>query len=135
MLDVKKTVTKLIENTEIRTLLWTNPSPTSAFISQTIPLSLDDYDEVEIIYKWTTSSQDTKSVRSEIGGSARAESLLVSGTSNIQFASRDFSVSSVGINVAVANYAYTDYVQWYKYSGGAGNDLIIPLKIYGIKRV
>lgn len=31
-------------------ILWTNPNPTSAFASQTITLSSDDYDMYEIIY-------------------------------------------------------------------------------------
>jgi hypothetical protein len=32
------------------TILWTNPNPTSSFTSQTVTLSSDDYDMLEIIY-------------------------------------------------------------------------------------
>lgn len=32
------------------TILWTNPNPTSAFASQTVTLSSDDYDMLEIFY-------------------------------------------------------------------------------------
>lgn len=34
---------------EYRKLLWTNPSPTSAFSAQTITLDLSDFDAIEII--------------------------------------------------------------------------------------
>ena len=32
-------------------VLWTNPNPTSSFLSQTITLSSDDYDMLEVFYK------------------------------------------------------------------------------------
>lgn len=126
---------KLLTIIETKKLLWTNPNPAASYGTTPISLALADYDEIEIVYRWATGATTSKAVRGTIGESVRGEGLVVSGVSNVQFASRDFSITSSGVNVAVGNYSYTDYAQWYKYSGGPGNDLIIPVKIYGIKTV
>lgn len=45
------------------TILWTNPSPASAFASQTITLSSGDYDVLEIFYSLTYNPTQVKSIK------------------------------------------------------------------------
>jgi len=45
------------------TILWTNSAPTSAFSSQTVTLSSNDYDMLEIYYKKDPSSYVVASVK------------------------------------------------------------------------
>lgn len=42
---------KILENVVTEDLLWTNPSPTSAFAAQTVALDLSGYDGVKIKLK------------------------------------------------------------------------------------
>ena len=50
MLNIKKTLAKMLGQCEFKTLLWENPNPTIQFAAQTIPCNLSGYDAVEIIY-------------------------------------------------------------------------------------
>lgn len=39
-------------------LVWTNASPTSSFAAQTVALDLSSFQEVQIVYRYSTSDSD-----------------------------------------------------------------------------
>ena len=50
-------------NNLVGKILWTNPDPTSEFSAQTITLSSNDYDLLEVFYKKTTNDMFVNSTR------------------------------------------------------------------------
>ena len=61
-------------------ILWTNPNPTSSFASQTITLSSDDYDMLEIIYMTFNTNNQVSSVKILKGYNTRVITSLSNGT-------------------------------------------------------
>lgn len=103
-------------------LLWTNPSPTSSFASQTVSVDLSDYAGVLIVCK------QHKSVESYFNflSLTVAESIrFLCGSGKLSF--RNATVSSAGV-------VFTDgsYVNTYG-TDAVNNDYVIPYKIYGIR--
>lgn len=76
--DISKNTTDIANITG--TILWTNPNPTSDFASQTITLSSDDYDMLEIIYITFNTNNQTSSVKILKGYNTRLITSLSSGT-------------------------------------------------------
>lgn len=109
---------------EYKKLLWSNPSPTSAFSAQTVSLDLSNYDDVEVEFMcWNTEQQEMASVMVAIGASGRMVSPLA------VCAFRKFSVTSTSVAFENAQ-AYPNYGNW---ALGTQNNACIPYRIYGIK--
>lgn len=134
MLDVKALLTKMLKYTERKELLWTNTTATASFAGQTIPLSLSQYDHVEV---WFFQSPDTDAsvpnpVQCKIGTSAWAILLhnLYGAGVNENTGARKVRADTTG--VAFGNYVYKN-----RRSGGTlttANNFLIPHYIYGIKQ-
>lgn len=108
---------------EYKKLLWTNPSPSSAFAGQTITLDLSDYDEIEIEYQDNQYVGINKSVSTTVGASSYI--FTTAGGSG----ARQVTVNANSIEFGAGIY-YSSY-------GGGGsttnNGVCIPSYIYGIK--
>ena len=116
----------LTEEKDIKTLLWTNPSPGTEFAAQTIELDLSEYDSVCIEYRPFYSYSGTKSVTAPVGTTALGDLSmsnlgLVNGT-NTYNGFRHMEITETGINVQ----------QGYNHSA-ADNRSVIPVRIYGVK--
>ena len=57
-LDLKEWIAKVTGQTEFKTLLWTNTSPTTGFGAQTVQLDLSGYDDVEVEWIHNTNEQN-----------------------------------------------------------------------------
>lgn len=98
-------------------ILWTNSNPTSDFASQTITLSSDDYDMLEIIYMTFNTNNQTSSVKIPKGYNSRIITSLSSGT----VYTRDYTYNS-DTSYTIGN------------TTGSGNDSnLYPLYIIGYK--
>ena len=112
-------------NINSHTLLWTNPSPSSAFNPQTISLDLSQYKYVVITYK-TYSSHDTTDRGSVFLPLWVGFGCLVVGKPSDAFFSRTFTLSSTGVSFYIGGYVNAS-------SASDTPDACIPLKIYGVK--
>ena len=107
---------------EYQKLLWTNPSPTSAFAAQTISLDLSNYDAVDVEFRhWTDKDcrVTTRNYLNEGEGVGIGTSTDAASSGNFR---RGFKM-------------YTDGVQFW---GGVSNTSVdnnstIPVRIWGIK--
>ena len=133
-LDLKEWIAKVTGQAEFKTLVWTNPSPSSGFNAQTIPLDLSEYDAVEIHCNSGTSGNETSSgiclvgkniVLTYIGGGNSY------GSGGVFLAERGFEVSTSGVNVRAGLGSFMTEAN-FPYSN---NTRMIPLKIYGIRYV
>lgn len=132
-LDLKELIAKVTGQTEFKTLLWTNPSPTSSFAPQTLNMDLTDYDEVEVSFLNTTSYRYlVPSVKCPIGEKAMVNGIF--GGSAVE-AGVLFGFGRV-FNV------YSDRIDFGNAAGCASgstfairNEMGVPQKIYGIKYV
>lgn len=109
-----------------KNLLWTNPSPTSAFAAQTVSLDLSGYDEVEIQFKHFTDSNVyafAKCFKNDGYGMA-----CVPSDSNSGIMRRRFNMTSTGVVFATGQGVAYDGVYYADQPSAA-----IPWKIYGIK--
>ena len=114
-----------------RTLLWTNPNPTSGFASQTITLN-KTYDEYEIEYIGYVANNDyrktiifstTKGILDFITGSTGDMS------GSIFFFKRLIEKASNGILIGNV-YSAGDNTAWSRYTADTG---CVPYRIYGIE--
>lgn len=108
---------------ERRTLLWTNPSPDSAFPAQNINVDLSDYDEVEVIARHWSNNGTIASARcktTELG------CILVPNGASAHMAYRDWQGYADHIYMAQGRDFYGTSMSYSDYAG-------IPLCIYGIK--
>ena len=111
-------------------LLWTNPSPLSSFEPDSITLSSDDYDVLEIYYyDWTTSKR-MKSVKALKGENILIDTSFYSGT-DYYVASREMTYNSntsysVGNCVSLYGTTKTAIVN-------PINFVCVPVKILGYK--
>lgn len=125
-LDLKELLAKITGQTEFKTLLWTNPSPTVDFAAQSVSLDLSKYDEVEVQFmSWTTIQNLTPPIKVPVGKSGVAFSPLAMNTI------RMFTVSTTGISFTNGT-QYTNYNTW---AQATDNAPCIPYKIYGIRYV
>lgn len=106
---------------EVKDLLWTNASPSSAFASQTISLDLSNYNEVEIEYKIYSQKGFEKCSVGSKGLFSKTND--ASAATNIG-GFRTFDVFNNNISFSGA--------YW---NNGAHNEYYVPLKIYGVKKV
>ena len=106
-------------------LLWTNPSPSSSFASQTISLDLSGYDFVMVVYQHWTNSDVNNSAFCRIGVYGRLES------HDYSLAYRDYHPEATGVyfntGILVTSYGNSSVQQ--------NTSAVIPLRIYGIKGV
>lgn len=117
---------KIGGGTEKPTLLWTNPSPNSNFLPQTLSINLTDYEWILISIKnqvvspqYVTTCAIPKITDDQVIG-------CPSGQTGSNYAySRIINMNNNGITFQIARS---------NYSGYSGNDLVIPFKIYGLKK-
>lgn len=114
-------------------ILWTNSDPTSNFSSQTITLSSDDYDVLEIFFAYTTGGTRTTSHRFLKGTGASLEiffDINVGSSQSTSFAQRLISYS---------NDTSLDITDCGKRTGAGpstpdvSNNMVIPLYVVGYK--
>lgn len=119
MLNIKKALTKILGKCEFKTLLWENPSPSSAFSAQTIPLDLSGYDAVEVVFASSSSaSAAAQYAKYPIPG----EGFVLQNSAVTDRRTRGAKVTATGVAFGAG---YSDSAQY--------NNISIPLKIYGIK--
>ena len=104
-------------------LLWTNPSPTSSFAAQTVPIDLSGYDAIGIIPLFSTSVQYPAFMQIYINTPSTVVLNTYASDSNRQ-GGRTVTISSNGLQFSAGNY-----------NGSATNSNIIPYKVYGIKGI
>lgn len=128
----------LINNTmiELRSLIWTNPSPTSDFASQTIPVAnIDNYDYFEVLFKrWSTEgasfyeANPFRVIPDYSANCIQPTNVTISGT--ITFIARTVSITSSGISIGAGK------TKTHTATGdpSTANGAMIPFKIYGVKK-
>lgn len=105
-------------------VLWTNPSPTSPFISQNMNFSSSDYDL--LIFVHSIYSQGSI-IQKGVSGVAYLITAL-DAPNNIQVRSRNYTYVSDTV------YTASDALISYANAGKVvNNGVMIPLKVYGIK--
>ena len=118
-----------------RTLLWTNPSPTSPMSSTTITASgANVYDEIEVIYKTAHVYDGYQSVKAPFVSGAHITLFAPTGspggfTGTAYNAVRTISMSTGGVLIADGAVVMD--------SGGTStnNNMCIPYKVYGISYI
>lgn len=76
-------------------ILWTNPNPTSAFASQTITLSSDDYDYYEVIYYANATTHERSfSTGKALKGTGTRLNFSYAGNSGVNVFSRTIDYQS-----------------------------------------
>ena len=132
---VKETLSNILAyllKVERRTLLWTNPSPGSDFASQQVALSLNDYDEVEIVYVDYKLYSDVPP-RLRIPLNQYGSMIALFGGSTYETGVPFFATRKA--------VAYPTYILFGQGNGShptlnwtVRNDMCIPWKIYGINQ-
>ena len=118
---------------ETKTLLWENASPTSNFPAQDILIALDDYDEIEIEYRISTTN--VKSFREIIAigkaSALNANANISTSGGYIRLYTRAVEVSTTGVTFEAC------YAKQANQSTtlGESNGICIPTAIYGVKVV
>lgn len=123
---------------EYKKLLWTNPSPTTAFSAQTVALDLSSYDEVEVWFNcWRDRPNTSQQIRVKKGTYAIATQGASTNTSS---GINPFVVGSYIIVQDRPIYVTDTGVQFGTCTEGASNGTMynadgsmIPAYIYGIK--
>lgn len=118
---------------EKRKLLWTNASPTSNFEAQTISLDLSGYDAVEIICRYSTTSDSHTRYICDVGSSSSIDWLyytVVAGKYMGVKSRNEVSASTTGVTFGACTTKPGNSTD-----STTTNGYIIPIKIYGIKGV
>ena len=118
---------------EKRKLLWTNASPTSEFAAQTISLTLSSYDAVEIVCRYSTTSDSRTRYICDVGSSASIDWFyytVVAGKYMGVKSRNEVSASTTGVT-----FGSCTTKPWNSTDSTTTNGYIIPIKIYGIKGV
>lgn len=112
---------------EYRKLLWTNPSPTSAFSAQTISLDLSAYDDIEIFFVGGATNNNYAAAEQKFPiNSGQLLTMFVSQATGVPRPQRGLTITSTGIVFTAGG--------WTSGTTYTSNDLYcVPLKIYGIK--
>lgn len=122
MLDVKKTLTKLLGVVEVRTTVWTNSNPSSAFAAQTINLDLSGYKAIEIVFANSSTANQGGVIIKMIPATGASLTVLTNNTTNTTgLRQRTCSATSTGVSFSAA-----------RNGSNADNGVVIPLHIYGI---
>lgn len=124
-----------LTGTQIKTLLWTNASPSSQFANQTLSLGLSGYDAVEIEYCYGSSY--TNAVETGIYKKSYTQQYMTCH-GDIKTNNAGFYISQRLVTVTASGITFGKGI--YKNVSGAvkgaeGNTYCVPLKIYGIKGV
>ena len=110
-------------------LLWTNASPNSSFLSQTISMDLSNYKHLIIEFKNSGSYTDNKLVyllaMAPIGLQSQINHLLKTDVNHWWL--RKFTANINGITFDVGTILYLSS------SSTTDNNIMIPYRIYGIK--
>lgn len=123
---------------EKRKLLWTNASPTSEFAAQTLDSSdgipdLSEYDAVEIVCRYSTTSAARNIYRCDVGSSASMYWFYYTATDGKYTGVRsrnEVSVSTTGVTFNDSSGKALN-----SSTRTINNGCLIPIKIYGIKGV
>lgn len=124
-----------LSGAQIKTLLWTNGSPSSQFANQTLSLGLSGYEAVEIEYCYGSSY--TNVVETGIYKKSYTQQYMTCHgdikTNNTGFfiSQRLVTVTASGITFGKGTYKNISAAV----KGAEGNAYCVPLKIYGIKGV
>ena len=110
-------------------LLWTNPNPTSSFVSQTVPLDLSQY---ELFLVTVMEQNTTEGTYRELSFLAfkTVESVLqgvLTGGYGPGVETRPFQILENGVNFSDAKRSYNNQ------NDKVINSVLIPHQIYGIK--
>lgn len=133
--DLKAVLDEVLppQPSEYRKLLWTNPSPTSNFVAQTITVpDISEYDDLEIVTRGgsaTTGNTFKYPVAQLLAGNVHWLSFIGQGATGLPSVNgRPFNVvSSTQIHFELGGY-------WNTAGNSAGlASSGVPLKIYGIK--
>lgn len=109
------------------TILWTNPSPTSTFNAQTITLSSNDYDVLEIYFAIDNSSANNVANVKTIKGRNAVMSCLAPTATVSPLRVRKINYSTdISLNVETAYYGTNSL-------SSTNNNYVIPLYVVGYK--
>lgn len=113
-------------------LIWTNASPTSSFNSQTLQISMTDYDYIRIVMRYNTDTDKLWEFTVSKDNTLHNVNILgdIDTSGNTTFLVRGITVSSSGITFGHCNYKSTANNQQNTYDAAC-----VPTKIYGIKGV
>lgn len=118
---------------EKRILLWTNASPTSNFAAQTVSLALSSYDAVEIVCRYSTTSDSRTRYICDVGSSASIDWFyytVVAGKYMGVKSRNEVSASTTGVTFGACTTKPGNSTDSTTTDG-----YIIPIKIYGIRRL
>lgn len=139
MLSIKKVLAKILDQAEFKTLLWTNPSPTSSYAGGTpvSALDADEYDAVEIQfilwtgYQYICATDRAYKGEAMITTSVASSNAYIAGSRPDPLARAWDFTSGNGVRIyggVEANFAVNGtYAQ--------ADHVLIPYKIYGIKHI
>ena len=120
----------------VETVLWTNPSPTSAFSAQAVTLSetIDNYDYIKILFRKSTSDATSYNLMTDV---STWTTIYISGDTDRGFRLLGNTIVSSSTNYRACTCVNTDHtkVQIGNVSGGGGTSYIIPTAIIGIKNM
>lgn len=119
MKNIPNLLNILFRKTDKKTLLWTNPSPTSIFNAQTINLPVDDYDALDIVFRWDTNY-------------AFVDTYRMYKDANIAPCLFDYNTAAKYSRAAKWSTNGVDFIGGFK-TNSANNAACIPVRIYGIK--
>lgn len=116
-------------------LLWTNPSPTSDFASQTLSIDLSDYDYIYVVQRqYKDSSGNATATMIPKDGSTYVVTVISDG-GGVRTRTYSASASSVAISVGkegtTTNNAYAIPYQIY----GIKMSYIVPTSVHGLQYV
>ena len=118
---------------EKKTLLWANKSPTSEFAAQTVSLALSGYDAVEIICNYSKTDDTRMRYICNVGNSTSIYWFYYTAADGKYTGVRSrhvVSVSTTGVDISTCYGKPGNST-----TATANNGYIIPVEIYGIKRV
>ena len=136
MVSLKKILNKILKNlqgVEKKTLLWTNKNPTNEFAAQTVSLALSGYDAVEIICRYSRTDDTRMRYICDVGGSTSMYWFYYTATDGKYTGVRSrnvVSVSTTGVDIHTCSGKPGNST-----NNTSNNGYIIPIEIYGIKRV
>lgn len=129
MLDLKALLGKMLSKGEYKTLLWTNPNPTSNFAAQTVLLDLSGCDAVDVVAVVSRTSGKMGTCRLYFGAPV-SQSLVFLGDDATKH-TRDLTLYTDGITFQNGYYQYMTSGS----SKTTDSGQAIPYKIYGVKLV
>lgn len=134
-LDLKEWIAKVTGQTEFKTLLWTNPSPTSAMGAVTlVPSGADVYDDIEVIYKTAHIYNGYWTSRGPFSAGTYITMSATAGTGG-EFSGAIYAGVRT-ISMFAGGKLQADGAIGMSSSGTvSNNNMCIPVKIYGIRYV